>query len=493
MSFEITVSVGGSEEVRALEYGDVSMTTESSDSERTEEGVGRGEVVGVKGDRVPITIVEVEGRREKGYDVDADIVAEMNLNEDEEEEVGKLVRERGKLANIMYLTSAECIEAAELYGLSALSEGVAIPKKLRKKSKTSTKEAGQGGAGKELVPSTSAGVEVVMPRLELKRKGSEEVGALQRKKKVVEEEVRGSKALQFVPRPPPIELEPDLRESEAERAEVRAPGKGKGLIPLLSFQSSLFEAKNTTGVRRFINATFPKVDKHQARDEALRYCGAIVVKHALECVLGEWSSLGIHGECEEAIPLAKAVWPAAEGERRVGKERQRHVRGAGQGGTNSDAARAQEKEIRMMKEAVMELKKNVQLLVHNGMEEHISNFVSSSLFDNIVNFYRLPTAILAFTDCRKKEGVEENGESMSADFHPQIKLRWDCDADRRTVFPPSFDFEFVAMEEEEAEVEETQVGVGVEGAEVDESQPPLQVEVHPVPFDDEQPPLLAKQ
>ncbi|GKU89295.1 hypothetical protein SLEP1_g3451 [Rubroshorea leprosula] len=82
---------------------------------------------------------------------------------------------------------------------------------------------------------------------------------------------------------------------------------------------------------------------------------------------------------------------------------------------------------------------------------------------------------------------------MSVDFHPQIKLRWDCDVDGRTVFPPSFDFEFVAMEEEEAEVEETEVGVGVEGAEVDESQPPLQVEVLPVPFDDEQPPLLAEQ
>ncbi|GKV23247.1 hypothetical protein SLEP1_g32998 [Rubroshorea leprosula] len=160
----------------------------------------------------------------------------------------------------------------------------------------------------------------------------------------------------------------------------------------------------------------------------------------------------------------------------------------------------------------MELKKNVQLLVHNGMEKHISNFVNSSSFDNIVNLYRLPTVILAFTDCRKKvkaeypkvditkitfnkqeEGVEENGESMSVDFHPQIKLRWDRDADGRTVFPPNFNFEFVVVEEEEAEVEEDEVGARVEGAEMDESQPPMQVEIHPVPSDDEQPPLPDEQ
>ncbi|GLU04095.1 hypothetical protein SLE2022_212590 [Rubroshorea leprosula] len=167
-----------------------------------------------------------------------------------------------------------------------------------------------------------------------------------------------------------------------------------------------------------------------------------------------------------------------------------------------------------MKEAYVELKKNVQLLVHNGMEEHISNFISSSSFDSIVNFYRLPTAILAFTDCRKKvkveypevditkitfgeqeEGVEENGESMSANFRPQIKLRWDHDANGRTVFPPNFDFEFVAMEEEEGEVEveEDEVEAGVEGTEVDESQPAPEVEIHPVPSDDEQPPLPNKQ
>ncbi|GKV51225.1 hypothetical protein SLEP1_g57894 [Rubroshorea leprosula] len=146
------------------------------------------------------------------------------------------------------------------------------------------------------------------------------------------------------------------------------------------------------------------------------------------------------------------------------------------------------------------------------MKEDINNFISSSSFDNIVNLYRLPTAIIAFMNCRKKvkaeypevditkitfgeqeEGVEEDGESMSADFCPQIKLRWEDDANGRAVFPPQFDFEFVAVEEEGAEVEEDEVEAGVEGAEVDESQPVPEVEIHPVPSDDEQPPLPDEQ
>ncbi|GKV02684.1 hypothetical protein SLEP1_g15082 [Rubroshorea leprosula] len=146
------------------------------------------------------------------------------------------------------------------------------------------------------------------------------------------------------------------------------------------------------------------------------------------------------------------------------------------------------------------------------MKEHIGNFISSSSFDNIVNLYRLPTAIIAFTDCRKKvkaeypevditkitfgeqeEGVEEDGESISADFRPQIKLRWEDDANGRAVFPPQLDFKFVAVEDEGAEVEGDEMEARVEEAEVGESQPAPEVEIHPVPSDDEQPPLPDEQ
>ncbi|GKU89489.1 hypothetical protein SLEP1_g3622 [Rubroshorea leprosula] len=608
MSSEETISVVGSE-VMPLEYG--SMNLESSPSPSSSEKTVEG-VVGVGGDSVPIIVVEVKGGRERGYDIDADIVEEVrqykfelgtrdslgylvesyeissrvlirpagvveracstprdhwmpvyahylatglrfpipellvdllldysigltqlvpnammgivgrirgddtewergdteveelsswkakranqnkfSLNEDEEEEVGKLVRKGENLLNIMDLTSVECIEVAELYGPSNLSEvemdkflntagGVAIPKKPRKKSKTSTKQVDEGGVGKEVVPSTAAGVEEEEPELQLKRKSREEREALQKKKKV-----------------------------------AKAP-------------SSLFEAKNMTRARRFINATFPEVDKHHTRDEALRNCGASVVKHVLEEFMESVKERSLlqrqcdqlqkgkeelekkNKELQEALNEVVLAVKQLEQERAslstklVFEESKRRI--------SESEHEAQAKEITLMNEAYVELKKNVQLLVHNGMEEHISNFISSSSFDNIVNLYRLPTAIIAFTDCRKKvkaeypkvditkitfgeqeEGVEENGESMSVDFCPQIKLRWEHEADGHTVFPPNFDFEFVAVEEEEVGVEEDEVEAGVERIEVDTNQPAPEVEIHPVPSDDKQPPLPNEQ
>ncbi|GKV42234.1 hypothetical protein SLEP1_g49663 [Rubroshorea leprosula] len=125
-----------------------------------------------------------------------------------------------------------------------------------------------------------------------------------------------------------------------------------------------------------------------------------------------------------------------------------------------DKLDAQDKYIEKMKEGMVELKKNVELLVHNEMEEHIGNFLNSSIFENIINLYWLPTAILAFTDCRKK-------------------LRWEHDAEGCTIFPPAFDAELVAVEEDEggqdAEVE-NQIDLA-------EGQPP---EVHPISSSEEQ-------
>ncbi|GLU06910.1 hypothetical protein SLE2022_238950 [Rubroshorea leprosula] len=135
------------------------------------------------------------------------------------------------------------------------------------------------------------------------------------------------------------------------------------------------------------------------------------------------------------------------------------------------------------------------------MEEHIDNFLNSSTFENILKLYRLPTAIVAFTDCRKKvkaqypevdvttvtfgeqeEGVEEDGESLSADFRPLIKLRWEHDAEGRTIFPPAFDAELVAVEEGEEEEEAREAEVE-DQADLPEVQP---LEVHPVSSDEVQ-------
>ncbi|GKV47942.1 hypothetical protein SLEP1_g54793 [Rubroshorea leprosula] len=553
-------------EVMPLDYG--SMDSESSQSpsssEKTMEGVkgdevvevggnevvevGGTEVVGVGGDSIPITVVEVEGRGERDYDVNAEIVEKVKQYRSElktKDSLGHLVEnyeissrvlvrpagggsmrdkgwyyftprvankesrslftagpssikgwkekfffvddtewergmtrrseeageEGGDLLNILDLTSAQCIEAAELYGPSALSEaemnqflntagGVAIPKKPRKKSKTSTKQVDEGRARKE--------------------------------KKVVEEEERGNEVPQFVSQPPPVELNPELRRLEEGTEHL------------------------------------PRSGQTPRRDEALRYGGASVVKHVLEEFMESMKERSLlERQCDqlqkekeelekknkelqeslnEVVPTVKQLEQerASLSTKLIFEESKRRI--------SKSEREAQAQEIKLMKEAFMELKENVQTLVHNGMKEHISNFISSSSFDNIVNLYRLPTAIIAFTDCRKKvkaeypevditkitfgeqeEGVEEDGESMSANFCPQIKLRWEHDENGRAVFSPQFDFEFVAVEEEGAKVEEDEVEAGVEGAEVDESQPVPEVEIHSVPSDNEQPPLPDEQ
>ncbi|GKV05447.1 hypothetical protein SLEP1_g17459 [Rubroshorea leprosula] len=101
------------------------------------------------------------------------------------------------------------------------------------------------------------------------------------------------------------------------------------------------------------------------------------------------------------------------------------------------------------------------------MENHNVEFFKSNTFDNIVNLYQLPTTILTFTDCRKKVkahhlelnvttltfedqegGVQENGDSKTTDFRPEVKLKWDHDNEGLTIFPPNFDFEFVVVDKE---------------------------------------------
>ncbi|GKV50678.1 hypothetical protein SLEP1_g57375 [Rubroshorea leprosula] len=344
----------------------------------------------------------------------------FSLNGDEEEEVRKLVRKRGDELNIMDLTSAACIEAAELYGPSALSEaemdqflntarGAPIPKKPRKKSKTSTKKVDEGRTGKEVVPLASVETEEDVPAL--KRKGWEERRALQKKQKVVEEE-EGNGVPEFVPQPPPVELNPELRRLE-EGAEVRAPGKGKGLVSPVVPQSNLFEAKNIMGARWFINSTFPEVDKRNAREEALRYGGASVVKHVLESA--NWVN-GLAQEFRESI-----------------------------------------KERALLQRQCDQLQKEKEELE------------------------------------KKNKDLQESLDEVVPTVKQLEQERWEDDANGRAVFPPQFDFEFVVVEEERAEVKEDQVEAGVEGAEVDESQPVPEVEIHPVPSDNEQPPLPDEQ
>ncbi|GKV35462.1 hypothetical protein SLEP1_g43726 [Rubroshorea leprosula] len=405
------------------------------------------------------------------------------LNEDEVEEVEKLVREERDVVDILYLTSPKAIEAVEFYGPSSLSEveidefinavgGLRIPKKLRKKSKTST-AVEKGVAERERLASTFARALEVQPRPEPVMGGSEdvseEVALLQRKKRrVAEPEAKGDEGVEFVPRPSPLEIDPEVR--EREEAEVRGPGKGKGPFSQPSFQKSLFEATNTTGAKRFLNATLLEVDRRQARDEAVSQLGAIVVRHTLESA--SWTNAlaqeyaesvrdraSLLRQCEqlqkekEELQKEKEEWEREKKEMQMRldevlpsvtelqndndvlstklalKERKRKI--------CEEKLEGQDKYIDNMRKRVAKLKKNVNLLVHNGMEEHIGNFLNSSTFENILKLYRLLTAIVAFTKCRKKVkaqypevdvttvtfGEQEEGRDTLSSLQP-LMLSW---------------------------------------------------------------------
>ncbi|GKV31525.1 hypothetical protein SLEP1_g40205 [Rubroshorea leprosula] len=294
-----------------------------------------------------------------------------------------------------------------------------------------------------------------------------------------------------------------------------------------------------TGAKHFLNATLPDVDRVQAKNEVASHAGYTVVRHALESA--SWTNAlaqeymesvrdraSLQRQCD-ALRKEKEELQKEKGElQKKNQQIQRRLDEMTptvtelQSSNNvlstklsleerkrkrkicEEKLEAQDKYIESLKKGALELKKDVELLVHNGMEGHIGNFLNSSTFEDILKLYRLPTAIVAFTDCRKKakaqypevdvttvtfgeqeEGVEEDGESLCADFRPQITLRWERDAEGRTIFPPSFDAELVAVEgEEEGEEEEGAQGAGVEDPPaMAEVQPP---EVHPVSSDEVQ-------
>ncbi|GKU96468.1 hypothetical protein SLEP1_g9700 [Rubroshorea leprosula] len=232
----------------------------------------------------------------------------------------------------------------------------------------------------------------------------------------------------------------------------------------------------------------------RAKDEVVSHAGYTIVRHALESA--SWTNAlaqeyaesvrdraSLQRQCDQLqrekdeLQKRKVEWEKQK------KEMQRRLDEV----LPSVTELQNENDVLSTKlglEEPAELKKNVNLLVHNGMEEHIGNFLNSSTFEDLLKLYRLPTAIVAFTDCRKKvkaqypevdvttvtfgeqeEGVEEDGESLCADFRPQITLRWERDVEGRTIFPPAFDAELVAVEgEEEGEKEEEEgaQGTGVE-------------------------------
>ncbi|GKV15363.1 hypothetical protein SLEP1_g26157 [Rubroshorea leprosula] len=385
-------------------------------------------------------------------------------------EWGKGDTEGGDVLNIMDLTSAACIEAAELYGPSALSEaemdqflntagGAPIPKKPRKKSKTSTKQVDEGRAGKEMVPLVSAETEEEVPPL--KRKGWEERRALQKKQKVVEEDEGDEVPEEGAYSPTEVSEQPVRGEEHNGGQVVHQQHLPRG-GPKQRVTGSSESASWVNGLaQEFRESLMDRALLQRQRDQLQK-----------EKEVLEKKNKDLQESLDEVVPTLKQL----EQERsslstKFGFEESKRK-------ISESEREVQAQELKLTKEAFLELKGNVQTL-EEGRKKVKAEYPEVD--------------ITKITFGEQEEGVEEDGESMSADFRPQIKLRWEDDANGRVVFPPQFDFKFVAVEEEGAEVEEDEMEARVEGAEVDENQPVLEVEIHPVPSDDDQPPPPDEQ
>ncbi|GKV48998.1 hypothetical protein SLEP1_g55772 [Rubroshorea leprosula] len=138
------------------------------------------------------------------------------------------------------------IDAAEIYGMSSLSEGgnnVTLPKK---KSKDP--------AAAEVEERTGAGT------------SSTELRQLP-------EEV----PVEFIPWSLPVDINLELRE-----VGVVTHRKEKSIIPLPVQKSSFYQSSSRTATKRFLNSTFSEVDLKRAQEKMDADDGVGVVRHALE-------------------------------------------------------------------------------------------------------------------------------------------------------------------------------------------------------------------
>ncbi|GKV46058.1 hypothetical protein SLEP1_g53071 [Rubroshorea leprosula] len=429
---------------------------------------------------------------------------QYRLGEVEKDEVERFKRVGGELANIMYLTSPKVVESFGIYGRSSLSreetnhlraEGKVI-RLLERGSKASTSSAieEQVGDGTSR-PHPNGGARAKVGPSSKPRRGSTEEGAVARKRQRVEEvhPLHIKAPIEFVPRPPPMQIDPSLR-----KVEVVVLGKGKSSIPYPRQVCSFYESGRTIG-KRFISSHFPQVDLQRARDEVATNGRSGVVRQALEtenlvnAMVVEFFNclqerIALVGKNEELSRQKKAAEKNFnELTLKLKKIREELV-------TYKRVAKLEEQKRKKCKEALAkrdnelaEVKKIAELAIHNSVEHHISDFIKSPTFSKVVDLYHLPTLAMAFIDCRKKvnaqnpkvdvtnitfgpeeAGVEENGDSKTAEFCPKVKLtwerdearktilpptlEWERDEARRTILPPTLEFEFVVVNEEEAKV-----------------------------------------
>ncbi|GKV14105.1 hypothetical protein SLEP1_g25022 [Rubroshorea leprosula] len=409
---------------------------------------------------------------------------EYSLTSGELEDVGELEKGGVGSLDIMEYTSQRMLDAAEIYRPSSqLGEemnkfldaagGTGIPKKGRGKrgeARRRAEEVSLPQAEMEDLAITQpghAGGEVTVAEegpIVAKRRRLEQQGAV-----VEMEEVSA-------PATSTLRLEGT---SSASAAEFAATLREHGYIRAQT--TSFYDSGMRSTAKRFINTYFPEVDRQRAKDEVAARGSVGVVRQTLKAVNLVNALANEHHESlkernqmrkDNAELVKKNEAAEAEVEKlkaEMEELRKENITLKKDSESSYQKRKICEAELEKREKEVEEAEKVVaelELKVHNSVEEHVEGFLKSSTFEDIVNLYRLPTAIVAFSDCRKKvkveypdvdvtkvtfgeqEGeVEENGESSTANFRPEITLKWEKDSRGQTILPPKFSFEFVVVDE----------------------------------------------
>ncbi|GKU99032.1 hypothetical protein SLEP1_g11946 [Rubroshorea leprosula] len=359
------------------------------------------------------------------------------------------------------LSSPEVVESFGIYGRSSLSQEEMNRLRVRGRLVRLPEKRPHPGGGSRAE---------VGPSSEPRRGATEEVVAWKRPRVEEVQPLQIEALVEFVPRPPPVQIYPALREVEAV-----AIGMGKSFVPYPRQVASFYDSGRTV-TKHFIGSHFPEVDLQRAKDEVAANGGSGTVNLVNAMAVEFFNCL------QERIALVKKNEELGRqkeetkknfGELTWGLEKVREELA-----NSRRVAELEEQKRKKCEEALArrdselaEVKKAAELAVHNSVEEHVSNFVKSATFAEVVDLYRLPTLVMAFVDCHKKvkvqnpevdvtsitfgpeeARVEENRDSKTAKFHPEVKLTWELDEARKTILPLTLDFEFVTVDEEEADV-----------------------------------------
>ncbi|GKV09508.1 hypothetical protein SLEP1_g20994 [Rubroshorea leprosula] len=369
------------------------------------------------------------------------------------EDVGELEKGGVGLLDVMEYTSQRMLDATEIYGPSS-QRGEEMNKFLDAAGGAGIPKKGRGKRGEV----KRWGEEISMPQAEVGNLAISQLGHIGGEVTVAEEgpivakrkRLKQQEAVEEIPEPEPVTAPLRLEgTSSASAVEFAAalPEQGYIRAPTTSF----YDSGMRSTAKRFINAYFPEVDRQHAKDEVAARGSVGVVRQALEAINLVNALANEHHESlkersqmkKENVELVKKS-EAAEAEVARLKAEMEELR-------KENATFKKDSEISYQKRKICEAE-----LQKREKELDDAGRAMAELELKKVKLEYPDVDVTKITFGEQEGEVEENGESSTADFCPEVTLKWEKDSRGQTILPPKFSFEFVVVGEEDEGSEVTE-------------------------------------